>query len=139
MQQENVRITKVEKSEERNVKHKSYLILLKYIPHIASLMYIVYTIFQFLDVDLIILGYFINISITSWIFMMLSSIVFRFCYVHRLPLYYILINELTTVIDTYIGIPITEMNLLGVHLIFIGLLVFGYTFYYFKNMARSVV
>lgn len=139
MQQENVRMTKVEKSEERNLKHKSYLILLKYIPHIASLLYIVYTIFQFLDVDLIILGYFINISITSWIFMMLSSIVFRFCYVHRLPLYYILINELTTVVDTYIGIPITEMSLLGVHLIFIGLLVFGYTFYYIKNMARLVV
>ena len=123
---------KEEKLEERNVKHKSYLILLKYIPHFASLMYIVYTIFQFLDVDLIILGYFINISITSWFFMMLSSIVFRFCYVHRLPLYYILINELTTVIDTYIEIPISVNKLLGLHLIFIGLLIFGYTYYYLK-------
>lgn len=133
MQQERILTTKAEKLEERNLKHKSYLILLKYLPHIASLMYIVYTIFQFLDVDLIILGYFINISITSWIFMMLSSIVFRFCYVHRLPLYYILVNELTTVIDTYIGIPISDMKLLGIHLIFIGLLVFGYTYYYFNN------
>lgn len=138
MQQENVHITKVEKSEERNLKHKSYLILLKYIPHIASLLYIVYTIFQFLDVDLIILGYFINISITSWIFMILSSIVFRFCYVHRLPLYYILINELTTVIDTYIGIPVSDINLLGIHLILIGLLIFGYTYYYVKHYKRNI-
>ena len=69
--------------------------------------------------------------------MILSSIVFRFCYVHRLPLYYILINELTTVIDTYIGIPVSDINLLGIHLILIGLLIFGYTYYYVKNYKRN--
>jgi hypothetical protein len=36
---------------ENSLKHKSYLILLKYIPHLTAFMYIVYTIFQFLDVD----------------------------------------------------------------------------------------
>ena len=70
--------------------------------------------------------------------MILSSIVFRFCYVHRLPLYYILINELTTVIDTYIGIPVSDINLLGIHLILIGLLIFGYTYYYVKHHKRNI-
>lgn len=115
---------------ENSLKHKSYLLALKYIPHFTALMYIVYTLFQFLDIDLIILGYFINMSIVSWSFMMLSSIVFRFCYVHRLPLYYIAINEMTTIIDYYIKIPISDMSLLGIHLVLIGLLIFGYTYYY---------
>lgn len=104
--------------------------LLKYIPHITALLYIVYTILEFIGVDSIVLGYAINMSFASWIFMVLSSIVFRFCYVHRLPLYYILANELTTVIDYYIGIPLNDKNLLGLHLILIGLLIFGYTYYY---------
>ena len=115
---------------ENSLKHKSYLIALKYIPHFTAVLYIVYTLFQFIDIDLIILGYFIHTSIVSWLFMLLSSIVFRFCYVHRLPLYYIAINDMTSVIDYYIGIPISEITLLGVHLVLIGLLIFGYTYYY---------
>ena len=118
------------KSMENSLKHKSYLIALKYIPHFTAVLYIVYTLFQFIDIDLIMLGYFIHTSIVSWLFMLLSSIVFRFCYVHRLPLYYIAINDMTSVIDYYIGIPISEITLLGVHLVLIGLLIFGYTYYY---------
>lgn len=122
---------------ENSLKHKSYLILLKYIPHLTAFMYIVYTIFQFLDVDLIIVGHLVHISIVSWIFMILSSIVFRFCYVHRLPLYYILLNDATTVIDYSVGIPVSDTAILNYHIILIGLLIFGYTYYYVKNYKRN--
>ena len=115
-----------------NICHKSYLIILKYIPHITAFLYMIYTLFQFLDIDLIILGYFIHTSIVSWLFMMLSSIVFKFCYVHRLPLYYIMLNDASSVFDHYIGIPVTDKTLFGIHIILIGLLMFGYTYYYKK-------
>lgn len=122
---------------ENSLRHKSYLIALKYIPHFTAILYIIYTLFQFADIDLIILGYFIHTSIISWLFMLLSSIIFRFCYVHRLPLYYIAINDITSVIDYYIKIPISEISLLGVHLIIIGLLIFGYTYYYVKHYKKN--
>jgi hypothetical protein len=122
---------------ENSLKHKSYLILLKYIPHLTAFMYIIYTTFQFLDVDLIIVGHLVHISIVSWIFMLLSSIVFRFCYVHRIPLYYILFNDLTTVIDYYIGIPVSDFVILQYHIILIGLLIFGYTYYYITYITRK--
>ena len=123
---------------ENSLKHKSYLVLLKYIPHLAAFMYMIYSIFQFLDVDLIIVGHIIHISIISWIFMLLSSIVFRFCYVHRLPLYYILLNDTTTVIDYYIGIPVSDFVILNYHILLIGLLIFGYTYYYVRNIKRNI-
>lgn len=132
MQPENVHIKKEVKLES-NIKHKSFLIILKYIPHFIGLMYIIYTIFQFMNIDLILLGYCIHISITSWSFMFLTSVIFKYCYVHRLPLYYIALNDITTIIDTYIGIPTSDINLLGVHLILIGMLIFGYTYYYVNN------
>ena len=122
---------------ENSLRHKSYLIALKYIPHFTAILYIIYTLLQFVDIDLIILGYFIHTSIISWLFMLLSSIVFRFCYVHRLPLYYIAINDITSVIDYYIKIPISEISLLGVHLIITGLLIFGYTYYYVKYYKKN--
>ena len=55
MQLERKVLKKEVKSMENSLKHKSYLLALKYIPHFTALMYIVYTLFQFLDIDLILL------------------------------------------------------------------------------------
>ena len=58
---------KLEQMEERlivkNLKHKSYLLLLKYLPHLIALLLVVYTLLQFADIDAFILGYLINYSI----------------------------------------------------------------------------
>ena len=129
-------VIRVEKSERRNLNHKSFLVLLKYLFHIEALFYIIYTILGFFDIDAIMLGYFTSISIIPWIFMYLVSIIFRYCYVHRLPLYYILINEILTIIDYYIGIPISDRELLVVHLLLIGFLIFGYSYYYLNNLKK---
>lgn len=137
MLQENVLITKEVKLES-SLKHKSFLIILKYIPHFTALFYMIYTLLQFAEIDLIFLGYLVHTSIVSWAFMLLTSIVFRYCYVHRLPLYYIALNEMTIIIDTYIGIPTSNIGLLGIHLILIGLLIFGYSYFYVKNHKRNI-
>jgi len=62
-----------------------------------------------------------------------TSVIFRFCYVHRLPLYYIGINEVVTVSDYYLNIPISDLTLLAVHSIILMLLIFGYTYYYLNR------
>lgn len=122
---------KVEKLE-RNLKHKEFLIILKYIPHGISLIYIIYTLLGFIGIDAIILGHLTHISIFPWMFMYMTSKIFRFCYIHRLPLYYIGINELLTTSDYYIGIPIENINLFLIHLTIIISLIFGYSYYYIK-------
>ena len=114
-----------------NLKHKSYLLLLKYLPHLIALLLMVYTLLQFADIDAIIIGYIINYILIGYVFM--CSIIFKFCYVHRLPIYYYIVNELTSVIDNYvIQIPVSEKGLLGIHLTFIGIIIFCYTKYYLK-------
>ena len=117
--------------------HKIFLIILKYIPHIIALLYVIYTLLSFIGIDAVILGHLTHISISSWIFMYISSIVFKYCYVHRLPLYYILVNELIINIDYYIGIPIEDIKLLLVHLTIIIFLIFGYSYYYVKFKLRK--
>ena len=114
-----------------NLKHKSYLLLLKYLPHLIALLLMVYTLLQFVDIDAIIIGYIINYILIGYVF--ICSIIFKFCYVHRLPIYYYIVNELTSVIDNYvIQIPVSEKGLLGIHLTFIGIIIFCYTKYYLK-------
>ena len=136
MQQENVHITKVEKSEERNLKHKSYLLLLKYLPHLIALLLVAYTLLQFANVDAIIIGYIINYILIGYVY--ICSIIFKFCYVHRLPIYYYILNELTSIIDNYIiEIPVSEKGLLGIHLILIGIIILCYTKYYLKYVRNN--
>ena len=126
-----------EESKRSNIRHKSFLVITKFIPHVSAFMYALYTLLQFIDIDPIVIGYLFSYSLLPWLYMFLTSFVFRYCYVHRLPLYYILINEILTITDYYIGIPIDDFNLLLVHLLLICLLIFGYTYYYIKYKLKN--
>ena len=118
---------------ENSLSHKSYLIILKYIPHLTAFGYAISTLLQFLGLETIIVGYFIHMSLSFWLFCFLTSFVFKYCYVHRLPLYYIALNEILTIYDYYFNIPLSDNKLLVVHLLLIALLIFGYSIYY-KNV-----
>lgn len=125
-----------EKSELKNLKHKSYLLLLKYLPHLIAILCMVYTLLQFIDVDAIIIGYIINYILVGYVY--ICSIIFKFCYIHRLPIYYYILNELTSIIDTYvIQIPVDEKGLLGIHLTIIGIIILCYTKYYLKYVRNN--
>lgn len=127
---------KEENVKQSNIKYKSFLIITKYFPHISAFMYVIYTLLQFAGIDPIILGYLLDYSLIPWLYMYLTSYIFRYCYVHRLPLYYILINEILTITDYYVGIPLNNFSLLLLHLLFIALLIYGYSFYYIKYKLK---
>ena len=110
--------------------HKFFLILIKYIFHILGFIYVVNTTLQFIGIDIPQIGCFFHVALFPWIIFMMLSTKFKFCYVHRLPLYYIAINEIITNVDYYIGIPIELSNLLVLHLLLIACLIFGYSYYY---------
>ena len=122
----------MEESNQKLKKPKLLLILIKYIFHLLALGYILYTILQFIGIDSILIGSFVHVAILPWIVLVSISVLLRFCYVHRLPLYYILLNEGITNIDYYIGMPISVINLLILHILLIAFLIFGYSFYYVK-------
>ena len=125
----------MEENLKKVVSHKLFLLTIKYIPYFISLGYFIYTILSFFEVDIIILGYFIHMSMFSWLFMYLTSFIFKFCWKHRLPLYYILINETLTVSDYYIHIPIVVNGLLILHL---SIFILFITIYTIKTLWDSV-
>ena len=122
---------------DRRIKDKGFLILIKFCYHILALLYAIYTILGLFGIDAIVLGYFSHVSIFPWTILLLISYRFKFCYVHRLPLWYIAINEILGTIDYYIGIPFNEIKLLVLHLVILASFIFAYSIFYYKCILKN--
>ena len=124
----------VEESLRSKTLYKIEIGLLKIIPMILAGIYLSNTILSyFLDIDLIILSYIGGISLLLLIFLYLSSYVFRFCIYHRIFLHYITINELILILDTHIGLPISDLEYFCLQMSIFGLSLFLFLYLYVKS------
>lgn len=117
--------------------HKSLLILIKYIPHIIAISYAIYTFLGIFGIDYNVFGCFFHVSFLTWIVLYCLSIVFKYCYVHRLPIYYIGANELITCLDYYLDIELDYFKFISISLLMSCSLIFGYTYYYIKKLKNE--
>lgn len=121
----------VEKSREN--KHKLLILVLKFIPMLTALCYMTSTIFNYFDYNIEPLSNIGRMSLLTWVFIYLASVVFKFCSYHRMFLWYILVDDLFNIIDYYWSIPISTDNILMLHNIWIGITLFIVLILYVKN------
>lgn len=95
--------------------YKTELLVLKYIPFLLAIIYFFNTLLSLFDINAVILSYVAGISILPWVFILISSFVFRFCAYHRIPLYYILVNDDINVVDSYLELPISDLIFISIH------------------------
>lgn len=117
--------------------YKIELYMIKVIPVLISSIYLIYTILSYFGIDLRILNYLGALSILPIIFLYLTSYVFGFCAYHRMFLHYIVINTLINVYDTYLGIPITDLEFLMLHLIVAGIFLFIILYLYLRRRRND--
>lgn len=118
--------------------YKTLLILLKYIPIIIALFYIVNTLSALFGIDLPILSNIAGMSLLTWVFMYLAALVFKFCIYHRMFLYYILVTDIINIIDYYIGIPVDSYGIMMIHSVIIGILLFIILYFYVKHNKKVI-
>ena len=116
----------------RSKQYKLLLVLLKYIPILISLVYVLNTFATYVGIDIPAANNIAGMSLLTWIFIYIATIVFKFCSYHRMFLYYILIVDIINIIDYYIGIPISDFQLLMLHSIITGISLFIILFLYLK-------
>lgn len=118
--------------------YKILLILLKYIPIIIGVGYILNTLLLLLGINLSFLSFFIGISLLPWLFLYISSFVFKFCSYHRAFLYYVLAIDSINWIDYTIGIPITSVTLISIELIIAGITLMTALWLYVRNNKKFI-
>lgn len=121
----------VEKS--RRSEYKLLIIVLKFIPILTALCYMSSTIFNYFGYNIEPLSNIGGMSLLTWLFIYLASIVFNFCSYHRVFLWYIFIDNIFNIIDYYITIPISTDNILMLHNILIGITLFTVLILYVKD------
>lgn len=127
--------------EERFVRsktlHKTLILVIKYIPMVISMFYILNTILCWLGIDAPVLSNIAGVSLLTWSFLFLSDVVFQFCIYHRMFLYYILVDDLLNIYDFYFGIPLSTVEVLEIHSVLVGLLLFSILFVYLKVYVKG--
>lgn len=117
--------------------YKILLILLKYIPIIISLFYLLNTVTALCGIDIPVLSNFAGMSLLTWLFMYIAAWVFQYCIYHRMFLYYILATDTINIIDYYIGIPVNDFGIIVIHSILIGVSLFLILYLYIKSKNRT--
>lgn len=124
----------VEESLRSKTLYKIEIGLLKITPMILAGIYLSNTILSyFLDIDLVLLSYIGGISLLPLIFLYLSSYVFRFCIYHRVFLHYISINEIILILDTHIGLPVSDLEYFCLQMSIFGISLFLFLYLYVKS------
>lgn len=104
--------------------HKITIEALKVIPMLLALTTLLNQTLSFFGIDLEVLGYIGGVSLLPMIFLYIASYCFQFCSYHRMFLHYVVICDIITLIDYYIGIPISSVALFLVNLIIAGISIF---------------
>ena len=118
--------------------HKVLIISLKVIPMICALCYLHNTVLSYLGKDLYIFSYLGGMSVLPWLFLLLASIVFKFCAYHRMFLYYILACDGISYYDFFVGIPLEDKGLFQLNMTIACVFLFIILYLYVKHHKKSV-
>lgn len=121
----------------RRLSYKLELISVKYIPILVAAIYLLSTILYYYDIELIILDDIAGTSILTTVPMYISSYVYKFCKYHRMFIHYILVCNLLTVYDNYIGIPVDDTELFIIFMSITGIFSFITLYLYLKYGDRN--
>ncbi len=127
--------------KEENLRRKSHrllLITLKILPMVISLCYLLNTLFSYFCIDTSLLSMLSGMSLFPWIFILIATYVFKFCIYHRMFLYYILLSNILSIYDFYIGIPISNIETVMLHLIVFGIFLFLVLYFYVKRNKKII-
>lgn len=125
-----------ERSRLNKTLYKIELCLLKIIPMLTALMCFTNTVLSYMRIDLAIFSYIAGMSFIPLLFMYVSSYVFQFCEYHRLPLYYIAANNIISIVDYHIGIPLENLEIFCLNMIIAGIALFIIIFLYVKSHKK---
>lgn len=121
-----------ESSSLSNYKYKLFLGFLKILPILMAGLFLLNTILSYFDIDWTVISYIASVGLIPWLFILVSSYLFRFCEYHRMFLWYIMVNNIICWIDEEYGLPVSDRSYFILHIIIAGIFLFLVLYYHQK-------
>lgn len=118
----------------RNKLYKAEIALIKALPFLLAVLYLIATVLDYYMISSTIINY-IALGIL-YVFIYISSYVFKFREYHRMPIHYIVLINILSVYDVYIGIPLDTFRLMQMYAIVTCLFIFLTVYLYIKNHKK---
>lgn len=96
---------------------KMFVLVSKVLPMVLAFFHLVNTILQLFYIDIIIFNYIASVSLLTVAYLYLASYTIKLCEYHRMYLHYIVVIDIISIIDHYIGIPVSNITLLMIYVI----------------------
>lgn len=134
-------VEKEDMAAEENLKNKKYILfksemlVLKVLPMVLAFLALLSTIFDRYEINSVILNYIM--FFTVYLFLYLSSYVFKFCEYHRMFLHYIVLTNIISIYDVYVGIPLNYYSMFRLYLVITGIFAFIILYMYVKSHKKS--
>lgn len=122
----------VENTINKNL-YKLFLIIIKFIPNMLAGMKIIGLVLSYFKISSFILTCSFGTSIIFIIILYLISIIFKFCGTHRLSLHYVSLITVLSIIDYYIGLPLSNIGLYYLYSIITGIFITLWIYIWYKN------
>lgn len=118
----------------RSKLYKAEITLIKALPFLLAVLYLIATVLDYYMISSTIINY-IALGIL-YVFIYISSYVFKFCEYYRMPIHYIVLINILSVYDVYIGIPLDTFRLMQMYAIVTCLFIFLTVYLYVKNHKK---
>mgnify|MGYP001552742992 FL=1 len=118
----------------RSKLYKAEIALIKALPFLLAVLYLIATVLDYYMISSTIINY-IALGIL-YVFIYISSYVFKFWEYHRMPIHYIVLINILSVYDAYIGIPLDTFRLMQMYAIVTCLFIFLTVYLYVKNHKK---
>lgn len=119
--------------------YKIFLVFIKYIPSMLSLTFLSGTICSYLNITVPLIAYFGGVSLLFILLMYLISWVFQFCYLYRIPLYYVTTGNVVGVLDKYGVLPFDNVVMCRIYFILTGISLIIYIWFMYKNRNKPKI
>ena len=122
----------------RKSNYKLHLFIVKISPYILAIIYALNVLLAYFYIETTWAGYIGHLSLIPAFSLISQSFVLKFCVYHRLPIYYILVNDAINTYDYFYGIPIEDKGWLLMHIILIWIVLFLIVYFYVKHHKKVV-
>lgn len=119
--------------------YKLFLSFVKVIPNILAITKILGLLLNYFNITSFFLTCFGGTSIITLVLLYLISYLFKFCGIYRLSLNYTTLIVAMTMIDYYIGIPLTNLWLYRFYAIITGVFMTSWIVIWYKNRKNPKI